>query len=140
MYTCTLVQASPNYRRIQASVGHRHISEIVRQPGLALTIAFFVAFVRWRRGDSDASARIGSKIIETLYDSTMVKNESEIQTGTHPRYRINCLFGVCCFCSSTVSTSGKRASGCAADLRHLSQFSEGNKSAADPSRVDEGRQ
>ena len=45
---CTLVQASPNYRRIQASVGHRHISEIVRQPGLAVTIAFLVAFVRWR--------------------------------------------------------------------------------------------
>src|SRR5215469_4403453 len=101
---CTLVQASPNYRRIQASVGHRHISEIVRQPGLALTIAFLVHSCAGGCGDSDASARIGSKIIETLYDSTMVKNESEIQTGTHPRYRINCLFGVCCFCSSTVST------------------------------------
>ena len=36
---CTFVQASPNYRRIQPSVGNRHISEIVRQLGLAVTIA-----------------------------------------------------------------------------------------------------
>jgi hypothetical protein len=36
---CTFVQASPNYRRIQASGGNRHISEIVRQLGLAVTIA-----------------------------------------------------------------------------------------------------
>src|SRR5215469_16003786 len=98
--------------------GFRGASSHIRNCTAAWTWSndcIFVAFVRWRRGDSDASARIRSKIIETLYDSTMVKNESEIQTGTHPRYRINCLFGVCCFCSSTVSTSGKGASGFSAD-------------------------